>query len=79
MRKSIPWVKVLGVLTVIVAVGVSLLAGSPRAAATSPGDAFFGTVCPDIVAPVICSNGRIYINGCYAAKAGATGCHPYNL
>ena len=33
-------------------------------------------VCPQIVFPVKCSNGVTYINGCYAACAGATGCVP---
>ena len=31
-------------------------------------------ICPDIVAPVKCSNGVTYINGCRASCAGATGC-----
>ena len=31
-------------------------------------------LCPDIVAPVKCSNGVTYINGCFASCAGATGC-----
>lgn len=33
--------------------------------------------CPDVYAPVICSNGYVYSNGCYASIAGATGCVPY--
>jgi len=28
---------------------------------------------------VICSNGHVYSNGCYAARACATGCVPYGL
>lgn len=35
------------------------------------------TYCPDVYAPVICSNGRVYSNSCYASRAGATGCVPY--
>jgi len=31
-------------------------------------------ICPDVVAPVKCSNGVTYINGCRASCAGATGC-----
>jgi len=33
--------------------------------------------CPDVYAPVKCSNGFVYSNGCYASIAGATGCVPY--
>jgi len=34
-------------------------------------------VCPQIYAPVICSNGKIYPNQCYADKAHAKDCVPY--
>ncbi|HEX4964071.1 MAG TPA: hypothetical protein VF173_24815 [Thermoanaerobaculia bacterium] len=34
--------------------------------------------CIDVYAPVICSNGYIYGNGCYAWLACATDCVPYN-
>ena len=30
-----------------------------------------------IYAPVICSNGIVYDNSCFANAAGATGCTPY--
>ena len=30
--------------------------------------------CPDVWIPVICSDGNIYSNFCYASQAGATGC-----
>ena len=33
--------------------------------------------CLDVWQPVICSNGVIYSNGCYAYRACATGCVPY--
>ena len=35
------------------------------------------TNCPQNYAPVICSNGQVYSNSCYASAAGATGCVPY--
>jgi hypothetical protein len=35
-----------------------------------------GCICPQIYAPVKCSNGRTYTNGCYASCAHATGCVP---
>lgn len=31
-------------------------------------------LCPDVMDPVICSNGQTYSNFCYAGCAGATGC-----
>jgi len=34
-------------------------------------------LCPQIYAPVICSNGKIYPNQCYADKAHAKDCVPY--
>ena len=42
-----------------------------------------GTGCPraieclDVWQPVICSDGNVYSNGCYAYRACATGCVPY--
>jgi len=36
-----------------------------------------GILCPDVWDPVICSNGQIYSNSCYAKAACATGCVPY--
>jgi Kazal-type serine protease inhibitor-like protein len=38
--------------------------------------AFGGCICPQIYAPVKCSNGKTYTNGCYASCAHATGCVP---
>ena len=33
--------------------------------------------CPENYAPVICSNGRVYSNACFASLDCATGCVPY--
>jgi hypothetical protein len=33
--------------------------------------------CLDVWDPVICSNGVVYSNSCYAYRACATGCVPY--
>lgn len=33
--------------------------------------------CPENYAPVICSNGVVYSNSCFAALDCATGCVPY--
>jgi hypothetical protein len=35
-------------------------------------------ICPEIYSPVICSNGHVYSNQCFADAACATGCVPYN-
>lgn len=34
-------------------------------------------LCSDVYLPVICSNGVVYSNDCYAYRACATGCTPY--
>ena len=36
-------------------------------------------LCPQIYAPVICDNGKVYPNQCYADKAHAQNCVPYGL
>ena len=35
-------------------------------------------ICYQLYAPVLCSNGQVYTNQCYADAACATGCVPYN-
>lgn len=51
----------------VVAVGMT----ASVAEAKRPGG---GINCPDVWDPVICSNGQVYSNFCYASVAGATGC-----
>ena len=50
-------------------VGISALV-TPVSAASK------GCICPYIYAPVKCSNGITYTNGCFAGCAHATGCVP---
>lgn len=50
--------------------------GFGAAALFAPAEARGGCVCPQIYAPVQCSNGVTYTNGCYATCAHATGCVP---
>lgn len=33
--------------------------------------------CLDVWDPVICDDGKVYSNDCYARRACATGCEPY--
>lgn len=55
------------------------LAGAAISFAAQPARAVCGSgiLCPDVWDPVICSNGQIYSNSCYAKAACATGCVPY--
>lgn len=59
-----------GVLAVI-GVATSSYAGPPFGGGCGP------RYCLDVWRPVICSDGRVYSNDCYAARACATGCVPY--
>jgi hypothetical protein len=62
-----------------IAVALALTAG-----ALSVSDVQAASGCPrkdvyclDVWNPVICSNGVVYSNSCYAYRACATGCVPY--
>ena len=63
--------------------GVVVLLSTNDTLAAKPGGGG-GTKCPrqgiyclDVWDPVICSNGVVYSNSCYAYVACATGCVPY--
>lgn len=43
---------------------------------TPAAAAFRICICPDVYAPVTCSNGVTYSNSCRASCAHATGCVP---
>lgn len=68
-------------LTTTLAVGTVMAVAATAIAA--PGgrirDCLPGVYCLDVYLPVICSNGFVYSNSCYAAKACATGCVPYEI
>lgn len=65
----------LAVLAVSV-LGVAGLATTSLAA--RPGGGGGGPkLCPDVYAPVLCPNGKVYPNSCYASRAGQTNCVPY--
>ncbi len=48
-----------------------------KALAAGGGGCNKGINCLDVYNPVICSNGQVYSNLCYAKKACATGCVAY--
>ena len=58
----------------VCAVAVLAFANSSALAAKPGGGG--PNLCPDVWAPVTCSNGKTYPNQCYADKARATGCVP---
>jgi len=66
MRKLRRWT-VVAVASVAITLG-SLALSAPASAAAC--------VCPMIYAPVKCSNGKTYSNGCVASCNHATGCVP---
>ena len=69
IRRAIKIVVGTAVVSVF-AIGVSSL--------FTPAQARFGggnCICPDVYAPVICSNGVTYSNSCVASCNHATGCH----
>lgn len=58
----------------VLAAGAVALVGAAAIAAKVPEPPH----CPDVYAPVLCSNGFVYANGCYASLSGQTNCVPYN-
>lgn len=61
-------------LALALTVGVSMIPANSEAAAPCP---FQDMICADVYDPVICLNGRVYSNQCYALRACAVGCVPY--
>lgn len=54
-----------------------LVAGAALTTAVSAAGGGGGFGCPDVWNPVICSNGQVYSNQCYANLARAKNCVPY--
>ncbi len=72
MRGKWVW-RVAVVALIAFAVGFGLVALSTTAEAKAP------CRCPMIVAPVICDDGKIYVNLCVAQCQRARHCVPYPL
>ena len=60
-------------LLVVVAAAITAISSYSNAVGGGGGP----LVCPDIYAPVICDNGRIYPNQCWADHHHAHNCVPY--
>src|SRR5262245_61502670 len=65
---------VFGVLAILTS-GEAVAKGKPGGGGT--GCPRTGIACADVYIPVICSDGVVYSNSCYAYVACATGCVPY--
>lgn len=68
----------------VVGLGLAVISVSTSAYARRPGGGGGGgggcprnIECLDVWDPVICSDGVVYSNSCYAYRACATGCTPY--
>ncbi len=77
---------VLAGLLSVLGFGVFTLVATGEAVAGKPGSGGGGggsrcprqgIYCLDVWDPVICSDGNVYSNDCYAYVACATGCQPY--
>lgn len=81
MKKSLVSVMKLGVFAVV----MGALAYNSTAVAKKPGGGGGGggsgcprdILCADVYDPVICDDGQVYGNACYAFRECATGCVPY--
>jgi hypothetical protein len=60
-------------LAAVLSVGALSVAGTSEAKPKCPT----GILCPTYYDPVICSNGKVYSNQCFANADCATGCVPY--
>ena len=63
------------VIGAVFAGGLSLAAKPPK---PSKNCKWWNLMCLDVWDPVICNDGQVYSNACYAKRACAKGCHPYD-
>lgn len=68
--------KVVWVMAAFCAATMGVIATAALAVGGGGGRRCGPRLCPDLWAPVICSNGVTYPNQCYADRACATGCVP---
>jgi hypothetical protein len=63
--------------TLVVCVLGIMATATVSLATPRPRGCFRLIACLDVWDPVICDNGQVYSNSCYAYRACATGCVPY--
>lgn len=67
-------------LTAAAALAVTMALGATAyAAGNIARDCLPGVYCLDVWMPVICRDGNVYSNDCYAAKACQRNCVPYEI
>lgn len=74
IRNSAKAAVALGVCAVMAVATVSYASNDFR-----PRDCLPGVYCLDVWMPVLCPNGFVYSNDCYAAKACQRNCVPYGV
>ncbi len=67
MRTRLPRIAAAAGIAAVVAFGLSSVFTEAHAARC---------ICPQVYAPVICDNGKTYVNPCYASCAHAKNCVP---
>lgn len=67
-------------LVFVLALASIILGGSPVSvpSAEAHSHCLQGLVCPQVYAPVICNNGKVYLNVCYANKDCQKDCKPFD-
>lgn len=70
--KKVSMVSLVGATLALAATATVALAAGPRG-----GFGCGPRYCLDVWRPVICPNGQVYSNDCYAARACQTGCVPW--
>lgn len=68
--------KVTFVLLIVLAVAMGSLSLAKKPPKPEPCP-FWDLVCLDVWDPVVCDDGVVYSNACYAKRVCAKGCEPY--
>jgi hypothetical protein len=77
MKRYGMWMKAVAFSLAIVGMGLTAYAKKPSGGGGSIGGCPRNIECLDVWDPVICSDGVVYSNDCYAYRACATDCVPY--
>lgn len=75
MRKFVPVFRIVVLLAVVAAIALTSTAYAKKPGGGG-GKCPRNIMCLDVWDPVICDDGQIYSNACYAYRACATGCVP---